>query len=658
MKKDEDEELKNDETVMIETIKKEDVEGELDEDYQAFKDKKKAEKKSSQEKKKDYTSRTSRMSEFYVDQAVNRSNINEKNENKKEKKSKKKILKKILLGVLAVILLIIVILAIRFGTYVAKSGGNIKEAAISMATDMIGDDKPIFVLVMGVSKDIASDLSDTMIVAGYNPKSQKAIMLSIPRDTYVGDNEQWANGFDKINSKIQKGPTTSVMYVEAMTGIDLDGYVIVENLALVDIVEAIGEVEFDVPIDMNYDDPTQNLHIHLKKGKQMIDGDKAEQLLRFRHNNNGTSYPSSYGDNDYGRQRTQKAFISAIIDQVVTDADVPTLTKVGTAVYKALKTDINLGKMIGYAPYVVNFKSSDLRSEMMPGRSAMINNLWFYKVDSEETNELIQDLFQYLELTDKEIAKVYKTPKWKSVPTTTWVKPDDCEHNWQVFERIEPTCTKNGLLIEKCLLCEEERKTEIPNTGIKHNYVTTDGSGSPLKDENGNLIKRCTNCGNTEIIEKNPSIGHEHKWVLDQTTKAATCTEAGTGIYKCSVDGCQEVKTDAIAALGHTAPDANGKCTRCGEKIADPSPKPPHEHSYTELVSTDVQPTCGTAGSGTYKCSCGATTSKSIPATGNHTYPEGNASPACSVCGQANPGYTPPIPPPVVPEPEEPTTGE
>ena len=158
MKKDEDEELKNDETVMIETIKKEDAEGELDEDYQAFKDKKKAEKKSSQEKKEDYTSRTSRMSEFYVDQAVNRSNINKNNEKKKEKKSKKKILKKILLGVLAVILLIIVILAIRFGTYVAKSGGNIKDAAISMATDMIGDDKPIFVLVMGVSKDISSDI--------------------------------------------------------------------------------------------------------------------------------------------------------------------------------------------------------------------------------------------------------------------------------------------------------------------------------------------------------------------------------------------------------------------------------------------------------------------------------------------------------------------
>ena len=618
MKKDEDEELKNDETVMIETIKKEDVEGELDEDYQAFKDKKKAEKKSSQEKKKDYTSRTSRMSEFYVDQAVNRSNINEKNENKKEKKSKKKILKKILLGVLAVILLIIVILAIRFGTYVAKSGGNIKDAAISMATDMIGDDKPIFVLVMGVSKDIASDLSDTMIVAGYNPKSQKAIMLSIPRDTYVGDNEQWANGFDKINSKIQKGPTTSVMYVEAMTGIDLDGYVIVENLALVDIVEAIGEVEFDVPIDMNYDDPTQNLHIHLKKGVQMIDGDKAEQLLRFRHNNNGTSYPASYGDNDYGRQRTQKAFISAIIDQVVTDADVPTLTKVGTAVYKALKTDINLGKMIGYAPYVVNFKSSDLRSEMMPGRSAMINNLWFYKVDSEETNELIQELFQYLELTDKEIAKIYKTPKWKSVPTTTWVKPDDCEHNWQELERISPTCAKNGLLVEKCVLCGEERTTELPNTGIKHNF-------SIVVSEIGGIRKlECSNCH--AIKEERYEDEDENKVNTNTTNNSNTINDQGGG-----------------SSGGNTTPVAPTKC----------------EHDYSVLVSTDIAATCTKPGSATYKCSkCGETTTKSIPALG-HSFSNGT----CLRCGEADPNYKPAEPDPVVPDPDpnppptpEPTT--
>ena len=59
---------------------------------------------------------------------------------------------------------------------------------------------------------------------------------------------------------------------------------------------------------MNYDDKSQNLHIHLKKGTQIIDGEKAEMLLRFRHNNNGTTYSTEYGDNDYGRMKTRKKF--------------------------------------------------------------------------------------------------------------------------------------------------------------------------------------------------------------------------------------------------------------------------------------------------------------------------------------------------------------
>lgn len=67
---------------------------------------------------------------------------------------------------------------------------------------------------------------------------------------------------------------------------------------------------------MDYDDPTQDLHIHLKAGYQLLDGNKAEQVLRFRHNNDGTSYPSSYGDNDIGRMRTQREFLKILMKQV------------------------------------------------------------------------------------------------------------------------------------------------------------------------------------------------------------------------------------------------------------------------------------------------------------------------------------------------------
>jgi LCP family protein required for cell wall assembly len=143
------------------------------------------------------------------------------------------------------------------------------------------------------------------MVLGYHPQTQKAFLISVPRDTFVGTNILQAKSSDKINSLYSKNPKKLMNKVSEITGIELDYYVTVSSKALIELVDIVGGVEFDVPIDMNYDDKSQNLHIHLKKGTQLIDGKKAEQLLRFRHNNDGTSYSTEYGDNDYGRMKTR-----------------------------------------------------------------------------------------------------------------------------------------------------------------------------------------------------------------------------------------------------------------------------------------------------------------------------------------------------------------
>lgn len=126
-----------------------------------------------------------------------------------------------------------------------------------------------------------------------------------------GNNIKNATPNDKINSLFEeKNPKIILEKVNEITGLEIDNYVVINNDALIKLVDIIGGVEFEVPIDMNYDDKTQNLHIHLKKGLQIIDGNKAEMLLRFRHNNNGSSYSVEYGDNDYGRMKTRKKFYS------------------------------------------------------------------------------------------------------------------------------------------------------------------------------------------------------------------------------------------------------------------------------------------------------------------------------------------------------------
>ena len=173
--------------------------------------------------------------------------------------------------------------------------------------ETVTNSEPIYILLLGENKDLGQTLTDTIMCIGYNPKEQKAFMISIPRDTFVGKSLYTAKPQDKINSFFnEKNPQKILDKVNELTGLNIEYYVIVNNKGLINLVDLLGGVEFDVPIDMNYDDKTQGLHIHLKKGVQTIDGKKAEMLLRFRHNNNGTSYPTEYGDNDFGRMKTRK----------------------------------------------------------------------------------------------------------------------------------------------------------------------------------------------------------------------------------------------------------------------------------------------------------------------------------------------------------------
>ena len=106
--------------------------------------------------------------------------------NKKELKLKKE--HKILKLILILFVIVLILQMAIFSAYVFKSKGNIAEATIDIATDIVGKQDTIFCLFLGISDDLKSNLTDTIILAGYNPNSQKAFMISIPRDTFIGKN--------------------------------------------------------------------------------------------------------------------------------------------------------------------------------------------------------------------------------------------------------------------------------------------------------------------------------------------------------------------------------------------------------------------------------------------------------------------------------------
>ena len=324
------------------------------------------------------------------------------NSNKREKKGttnkkKKKVWKKVLL----IMLFIILIAGSVFAYKVCKNGGGMS----GMLATVVGHDEntkkklgEFRCLILGISTDQENvDLTDTIIVASYNPNTQKATLLSIPRDTYTGKTPAKATAYEKINALYSRKhrPDETLEAVNEITGLDIKYYVVVKTEALIKLVDVIGGITFDVPIDMNYDDTSQNLHIHLKAGEQKLDGDKAEQLVRFRHNNDGTSYPEEYGDNDTGRMRTQREFIMQVIKQTAKPENIFKIGEILEVAKEYVITNIDFEVAKDYVPYAVEFNTDDLLTASLPGINTNKNTsgTWVFTHDKKATQALIQELF-------------------------------------------------------------------------------------------------------------------------------------------------------------------------------------------------------------------------------------------------------------------------
>lgn len=314
-----------------------------------------------------------------------------KTKEKKRKGGKGKI-------IFLVILLILLTLGGIFAYKVYKNGGGIQ----GMLATTFGHDETtleklpkMYCLILGKSQG----LTDTIMLASYDPKTQEAALLSIPRDTFVGNSESSASPSDKINAIYnmyndkQKGLEKLLEKVRNLTEIDVRYYVMVDTEALKVLVDEIGGVTFDVPIDMKYDDNKQGLHIDLKAGVQKLDGDKAEQVVRFRHNNDGSTYPSSYGTQDIGRMKTQRAFLAALAKQTLVPANITKIPEFLDIAKEYVETNLDFDAIKDYVPYAVNFNTDNLKTDKLPGVAQYINGWSFYKADKTETKELIQELF-------------------------------------------------------------------------------------------------------------------------------------------------------------------------------------------------------------------------------------------------------------------------
>ena len=164
------------------------------------------------------------------------------------------------------------------------------------------------ILVSGV--DDGNGGSDTNILVAVDTVNGYVYGVSIPRDSKaIIDGKA-----HKINYAYNKGGISLLAdTLSEQLGVPVDHTVCVDLKGFTALVDAIGGVDFEVPINMDYDDPIQGLSIHFKKGMQHLSGADALRVVRFRHNNDGTGY----GSEDLGRMQTQQKFLKAVAKKML-----------------------------------------------------------------------------------------------------------------------------------------------------------------------------------------------------------------------------------------------------------------------------------------------------------------------------------------------------
>ena len=284
----------------------------------------------------------------------------------------------------------IISLVILAGAYVVITKGMISDSGfnkvVSDNPELMPpkvDEKVINVLLMGVDEA----RSDIMILASINKENKNITLVSIPRDTRVlipGYN------YEKINSAAGKkeGAALAMETVSQLLKVPVHAYIKVDFKGAENLIDVIGGVTVDVPIDMDYEDPVQNLYIHIKKGRQLLNGENAVKFVRFRH---------GYADQDLGRIKAQQQFLKALAERVTSSAILPRILNITNAAAKCIKTNLTDKDILDFAMMAKSIDTDKIKMFTLPGNPGYINGVSYYVYDPVQLINTMNQVEQALD---------------------------------------------------------------------------------------------------------------------------------------------------------------------------------------------------------------------------------------------------------------------
>ena len=379
--------------------------------------------------------------------------------------------------------------------------------------------------------------TDTMLLASYDVTNQKATVMSIPRDTMVNI----PYDIKRINAVYNYGGggDEGIQYlykeISQLVGFEPDYQVIVEWEAVGEIVDAMGGVWFDVPRNMNYDDPYQDLHIHQEKGYRLLSGDDAMQVLRYRHDND-MSY--GYPDGDLGRIKTQQAFLSAMVEQLLKLGNITKINEFIQVFQNNVETDLSFQNILWFAQQAIlgGLSMENVEFVTMPNKNV---SAWSRTYQNYQSY-VVPVADELLDLVNNQLSPFTKVFTLGELDIM-WVNSD-------------------GSLSSSTGHVEDSRAAQPPVRPSTPSAEEPEEE-TPTVDENGNVIDPDTGLPVTDGEATDPDAGGTTDPGTGGTTDPGTgggTTDPGTGETTPGTGATDPGTGETTPGTGETTPGAGG----------------------------------------------------------------------------------------------------
>lgn len=324
-----------------------------------------------------------------------------------------------------------------------------EKKSFDIINNYTGNMNPINFLVL--IKEASGSNTDTLIIANYSPKTKQINLMTIPRDTKatnrsdikinsyydIGYRKKMPKGTSELERK-QNALEFAAQTISNLTNIKINYYIYLEIDTIKSIVDKLGGIYFDVPAKLRYTDPVQDLHIDLQKGYQLLDGDKTEQLLRFRKPQ--TRYYTReelrevnkyYNGSDLKRTEMQIKFVNAIIEQKANLLELPKLIPIINYAFDNVITNTELNDVLSLFGAFTQGTRPEMNTFKLYGIDKRIAGADFFIY-----NETVEDTKSRKLLRADEVIEQYFT-----IPTGNYTPDPDSMYDFKIANRDNPSNT-------------------------------------------------------------------------------------------------------------------------------------------------------------------------------------------------------------------------